>query len=54
MGAGVVKPDLQNGIHIQIHTGRNPASMGSHNSSELKCEECTSKFSQIRKQVSNA
>lgn len=51
MGAGVVKPDLQNGIHIQIHTGRNPASMGSHNSSELKCEECTSKFSQIRKQL---
>ncbi|XP_045172014.2 E3 ubiquitin-protein ligase RNF34-like [Mercenaria mercenaria] len=50
MGAGVVKPE-QNGIRIQIHTGRNPANMGNHNSTDLKCEECTSKFSQFRKQL---
>lgn len=48
MGAGVVKPE-QNGFRIHIHSPR----MGTQNSTELKCEECATKFSPFKKQVSD-
>lgn len=50
MGAGVVKLE-QHGNRIHIHTGRNAHRMGSSNSIDQKCEECTTKFSPFKRQL---